>query len=104
VIGIKGIVHLLSRSRKDLTPINTYYLGVRDFMLKNSYYLGGRCILHLQVPIVLKEMVSGEAKVPNHFITRSTHDLMKIKFSLASNTLLFRLIIKMLICEIVIHY
>jgi hypothetical protein len=36
--------------------------------------------LHLQVPIVLKEMVSGEAKVSNRFITSSTHDLMKIKF------------------------
>jgi hypothetical protein len=68
-------------------------------MLKNSYSLGGRCIiLHLQVPIVLKEMVSGEVKVSNRFITCSTHDLMKIKFSLPSNTLLFRLIMK---CSIV---
>jgi hypothetical protein len=54
--------------------------------------------LHLQVPIVLKEMVSGEVKVSNRFITSSTHDLMKIKFSLASNTLLFWLIMK---CSIV---
>jgi hypothetical protein len=48
-------------------------------MLKNSYYLGGRCILHLQVPIVLKDMVSGEVKVSNRFITSSTHDFFSFK-------------------------
>jgi hypothetical protein len=63
-------------------------------MLPKSCYLGRRCILHLQVPIVLKEMVSGEVKVSNHFITSSIHDLMEIKLSLASNMLLFKLIMK----------